>query len=77
MTTIQLSRSRIACEGRAYLQRFVGKAVEYTTYEGEKLVGTLEFPSDRPAQSSAPAGLVIRFPTGHWAFAEYRLKVLD
>lgn len=77
MTTIQLSRSRIAREGRAYLQRFIGKAVEHTTYEGERLVGTLEFPSDGPAQSSAPAGLIIRFPTGEWAFAEYRLKVVD
>jgi hypothetical protein len=76
MTTIQLSQTRIAREGRAYLERFVGRAVEHTTYEGEKLVGILEFPSDGPAQSSAPVGLVIRFPDGGWAFAEYRLKVV-
>lgn len=74
MTTVHLSHTRIANEGRAYLQRFVGCAAEYTTYEGNKLVGTLEFTPEKTGYCG-PIGLIIRFADGRWAPADLTLKL--
>jgi hypothetical protein len=65
--TFTVSRKRIAFEGRAYTDRFVGAPAVHTTWEGEHMVGVVE---SWGAHGAIPVGdehCVIRFPDGRWA----------
>jgi hypothetical protein len=61
--------------GRDYLGTFVGLRAVYTTWEGERLVGTVESLTGEQGQ---PWGLpIIRFADGRWARGNSTLEIVE
>lgn len=57
---VHWSFERVALQGDAYTSKFLGRRAVFTTYEGGRMVGTV----DRVDEMFRP---VVVFPEGKWA----------
>jgi hypothetical protein len=65
--TFTASRRRIAFEGRAYTDQFLGAEAIHVTWDGEVLRGVVESWGAHGAIRVGDEHCVIRFPDGRWA----------
>lgn len=67
--TTTISARKVAQVGPEYTRTWVGLPVVFTTYEGDRLVGVLEWAD----YAHYP---IVRFPDGRWARLDYTIEVV-
>jgi hypothetical protein len=72
---IRISRNRLAIEGQAYAEKFIGLKVVYTDTDGNQHIGTLDrfgFDLIHPSYAGYP---IMVTAEGRWARLDYTVVV--